>query len=98
MEMIRRGRRNKRDDGVLVVATRRITIDDNPVARGARPVFNLQTLWNEWGGSTTKFAISASDGASWEGILQQWGTDSEAGDSGLRLGFSGTREFGGETM
>jgi hypothetical protein len=41
MEMIRRGRRNKRDDGVLVVATRRITIDDNPAARRARLVFNL---------------------------------------------------------
>jgi hypothetical protein len=49
MKLIRRGRRNKRDDGVLVLVTRRITIDDNPAAHRARLVFNLQTLRHEWG-------------------------------------------------
>jgi hypothetical protein len=47
MEMIRWGRRNKRDDGILVMSTQQISIDDNPAARRTRPVFNLQTLRHE---------------------------------------------------
>jgi hypothetical protein len=45
-----------------------------------------------------KFAISSSGGASWEGGLQKRGAVSKAGDAGQRLGFSGVREFGGETL
>jgi hypothetical protein len=49
VEMVRRGRRNKRDHGILVVSTRRISIDDNPITRRMRPIFNLQTLRHEGG-------------------------------------------------
>jgi hypothetical protein len=48
------GRGSKGNDGVLVVATRRVTIDDNPAAGGARLILNLQTLWNKWSGINNK--------------------------------------------
>jgi hypothetical protein len=54
MKLIRRGRGSKRNDGVLVVATRRVMIDDNPAVSGARPILNLQTLWNKWSGINSK--------------------------------------------
>jgi hypothetical protein len=91
MEMIRRGMRNKRDDGILVVSTWRISIDDNPAVRRTRPVFNLQTLRHE--GSRINHKVRHLRlRMSFLGRVQQCGTDSEAGGSKLRLGFSRTRE------
>jgi hypothetical protein len=54
MKLIRRGRGSQKNDGVLVVVTRRVTIDDNPAASGTRPILNLQTLWNKWSGINSK--------------------------------------------
>jgi hypothetical protein len=54
MKLVRRVRGNEGNDGVLVMATRWVTIDDNPTAGRARPILNLQTLWNKWSGINSK--------------------------------------------
>jgi hypothetical protein len=54
MKEVRRGRGSEGDDGVLIMATRWVAIDDNPTAGRARPILNLQTLRNEWSGINGK--------------------------------------------
>jgi hypothetical protein len=47
VKLIWRRRRGERDDGILIMATRRISIDDNPATRWPSPDFNLQALRDE---------------------------------------------------
>jgi hypothetical protein len=98
MKVVRRGRGSEGDDGVLIMATRWVAIDDNPTAGRARPILISRPSGTNGVGSTAKFAISSSGRASWEEGLQRRGAASEAGVTEQGLGFSGVGEFGGETL